>query len=189
MTSFSNLILVYDKEKRRFCWKNILYHYSLHPWEYFTQKFVVPMCTHSMEFDSFYRAGIYGRPCIYILNRTTTDGHYFFLFLQSNRKLVGFIWCISHMSSRLFVMSNYFTAWFPFSMHWFRSCHTVYIDNQCMQSFNMLHSKVHIIFFLLYSYQPSNVKSKNFLEQLSWIFWYHKSELKVIKGLRKRFAQ
>ena len=21
------------------------------------------MCTHSMEFDSFYRAGIYGRPC------------------------------------------------------------------------------------------------------------------------------
>ena len=41
----------------------LLYHYSLHPWEYFTQNFFVPMCTHSMEFDSFYRAGIYGRPC------------------------------------------------------------------------------------------------------------------------------
>ena len=63
MTSFSNLILVYDKENRRFCWKILLYHYSLHPWEYFSQKFFVPMCTHSMEFDSFYRAGIYGRPC------------------------------------------------------------------------------------------------------------------------------
>ena len=63
MTSFSNLILVYDKEKRRFCWKNILYHYSLHPLEYFTQIFFVPMCTHFMEFDSFYRAGIYRRPC------------------------------------------------------------------------------------------------------------------------------
>ena len=64
MTTFSNLILVYDKEKRRFCWKIILYHYSLHPWEYFTQKIFLPMCTHSMEFDSFYRAEIYGRPCI-----------------------------------------------------------------------------------------------------------------------------
>ena len=38
MTSFSNLILVYDKEKQRFCWKILLYHYSQHPWEYFTQK-------------------------------------------------------------------------------------------------------------------------------------------------------
>ena len=63
MTSFSSLILVYDKEKMRFCWKILLYHYSLYPWKYFTQKFVVPICTHSMEFDSFYRAGIYGRPC------------------------------------------------------------------------------------------------------------------------------
>ena len=32
--------------------KFFLYHYSLHPWEYFTQKIFVPMCTHSMEFDS-----------------------------------------------------------------------------------------------------------------------------------------
>ena len=63
MTSFSNLILV-----RRFCWKIISYHYSLHPWEYFTQFFFVPMCTHSMEFDSFYRAEIYRRPCRIILN-------------------------------------------------------------------------------------------------------------------------
>ena len=29
----------------------------------FHQKVFVPMCTHSMEFDSFYRAGIYRRPC------------------------------------------------------------------------------------------------------------------------------
>ena len=30
----------------------------------FHSKIFVAMCTHSMEFDSFYRAGIYGRPCI-----------------------------------------------------------------------------------------------------------------------------
>ena len=44
--------------------KILLYHHSLHPWEYFTQKNFVPMCTHSMEFDSFYRVGIYRGPCI-----------------------------------------------------------------------------------------------------------------------------
>ena len=27
------------------------------------KKIFVPMCTHSMELDSFYWAGIYGRPC------------------------------------------------------------------------------------------------------------------------------
>ena len=47
--------------------KTFLNHYSLHPWEYFPQFFFVPMCTHSMEFYSFYRARIYGQPCNHIL--------------------------------------------------------------------------------------------------------------------------
>ena len=35
----------------------------LHPYEYFIQKMFLPMCKYSVEFYSFYRVEIYGRPC------------------------------------------------------------------------------------------------------------------------------
>ena len=63
MTSPSSLILVHDNEKGRFCWKILMHPCRLHPYEYFTKKIFVPICNHSVEFDGFYRAEIFGRPC------------------------------------------------------------------------------------------------------------------------------
>ena len=61
---FWHWIIVYYREKGRFSWKVILYHCRLHTYEYLTQKKIIPICTHSVEFDSFYWAEIYGRPCV-----------------------------------------------------------------------------------------------------------------------------
>ena len=62
---FWHWIIVYYREKGRFSWKVILYHCRLHTYEYLTQKKIIPICTHSVEFDSFYWAEIYGRPRIW----------------------------------------------------------------------------------------------------------------------------
>ena len=51
MISPLHWILVYYREKERFCWKVLVHHCSLHWYEYFTQKFFVPICTQSLEFD------------------------------------------------------------------------------------------------------------------------------------------
>ena len=64
LISTSYWILVYGKEKERFCWKILMHLCKPHPYESFSPKIFLLMFTQQGDFANFDRAEICGQPCI-----------------------------------------------------------------------------------------------------------------------------